>query len=223
MGSVPPEGCCRKCGETKPSSDFHKDKSRKDGIRPYCKACMKRYYEANAEKQRASAREWNRAHPNRVRAYVEAYRQRNPEAYKRWPKSKETQRAYKRSDKGRAVERAYYQRSRARGIVRPRNKPESITRMLQNHRRRANLAQSKGHYTARQWKALCDCFGHQCLVCGSSNITVDHVVPLDKQGSNSIDNLQPLCKPCNSSKGTKTTDYRDPVKLALFLSGLSSL
>jgi len=33
-------------------------------------------------------------------------------------------------------------------------------------------------------------------------------VPLIKGGSDSIDNLQPLCGYCNSSKGTRVIDYR---------------
>jgi 5-methylcytosine-specific restriction endonuclease McrA len=48
-----------------------------------------------------------------------------------------------------------------------------------------------------------------CLRCGSSeDITQDHVVPLSKGGRNHISNIQPLCRPCNSSKSSSVVDYR---------------
>lgn len=51
--------------------------------------------------------------------------------------------------------------------------------------------------------------GKSCLRCGSlDNISLDHVIPIYHNGENTIDNLQPLCRSCNSSKGTKIIDYR---------------
>ena len=47
---------CTKCGETKPLDDFHRDKTRAGGRRPYCKECVReyarRYYEDNRDKER---------------------------------------------------------------------------------------------------------------------------------------------------------------------------
>jgi len=47
--------------------------------------------------------------------------------------------------------------------------------------------------------------GYACRDCGStafSDLTVDHVIPVARGGSDSIDNLQTLCRSCNSKKGT---------------------
>jgi len=55
-----------------------------------------------------------------------------------------------------------------------------------------------------------DLHGHKCLCCGSyDNICIDHIVAVANGGLNEIENLQPLCRSCNSSKGAKTIDYRN--------------
>ena len=44
-----------------------------------------------------------------------------------------------------------------------------------------------------------------CVVCGASEpIEVDHIKPLSRGGHHRESNFQPLCKPCNRSKGAKT-------------------
>jgi len=55
---------CRSCGVEKPLSEFNKDKNRKDGHYPYCKACTairrskKRYY-----------KKWRETNPEKVKEY----------------------------------------------------------------------------------------------------------------------------------------------------------
>jgi hypothetical protein len=46
--------------------------------------------------------------------------------------------------------------------------------------------------------------GEFCANCGAGNrLTIDHIVPLSKGGSNDDDNLQLMCLPCNQRKGTR--------------------
>lgn len=53
-------------------------------------------------------------------------------------------------------------------------------------------------------------YGKKCLRCKSKeNICLDHITPISQGGDNEIENLQPLCKSCNSSKGTAKIDYRN--------------
>lgn len=48
-----------------------------------------------------------------------------------------------------------------------------------------------------------------CLCCGSSEkLSLDHVIPVNKNGPNTIENLQTLCLSCNSRKSDKIIDYR---------------
>ena len=56
--------------------------------------------------------------------------------------------------------------------------------------------------------------GNRCLKCGSkTNLTIDHVIPKSKGGSNSLDNYQTLCKCCNGIKGATYADYRNKINL----------
>ena len=51
--------------------------------------------------------------------------------------------------------------------------------------------------------------GNKCLKCGTKkSLTIDHIVPRAKGGSNDEDNLQTLCRTCNLEKGEKIIDYR---------------
>lgn len=49
--------------------------------------------------------------------------------------------------------------------------------------------------------------GHKCVLCGSTErLTLDHVVPLIRGGTNLDSNLRTLCEPCNHIKGSHRSD-----------------
>jgi 5-methylcytosine-specific restriction endonuclease McrA len=48
---------------------------------------------------------------------------------------------------------------------------------------------------------------HECVYCGSKkNLTVDHILPKSRGGSNTWTNLITCCSNCNRQKGDKTPD-----------------
>jgi 5-methylcytosine-specific restriction endonuclease McrA len=63
------------------------------------------------------------------------------------------------------------------------------------------------HFTANEWLDLADKTGKRCQSCGvglySVALTPDHIKPLSKGGSNTIDNIQVLCWNCNAKKGNR--------------------
>lgn len=61
------------------------------------------------------------------------------------------------------------------------------------------------------FEEICNEYGNKCLCCGQSKIdlTRDHIIPFENGGSDSKENIQPLCRSCNSKKGNRHfTDYR---------------
>lgn len=76
------------------------------------------------------------------------------------------------------------------------------------NRRRDQNKLSMSPLRQQDWDEVLKEQGDVCLVCRSPEITVDHICPISKGGNNSKDNLQPLCRSCNSSKGANTIDYR---------------
>src|SRR5258708_32692418 len=51
--------------------------------------------------------------------------------------------------------------------------------------------------------AVLDRDGHKCSYCGSTyDLTIDHIIPVAKGGTSTIENLRTLCGRCNMSKGS---------------------
>lgn len=73
---------------------------------------------------------------------------------------------------------------------------------------RIREAREKGTHTPEEWDALLQACQARCVKCWSSGVVKDHIIPVAKGGSDSIDNLQPLCATCNGAKGNEQKDYR---------------
>ena len=61
--------------------------------------------------------------------------------------------------------------------------------------------ESTGSITERDWQRALNRANGCCSYCGEkSKLTLDHVVPLSRGGTNTIGNVVPACQSCNSSK-----------------------
>jgi 5-methylcytosine-specific restriction endonuclease McrA len=159
------------------------------------KATQAAWYQKNKELIKARAAEWAKNNPERV-AEIQKKSQ---------GKHKERIRKYQR--KLYAVGTPARAKKNKRTAKWKKDNPE-VCRALEN-KRRAAKAESGGYFTAEEWFILCFAVGFRCLCCGEKrHLEADHVVPVSKGGPSWLWNIQPLCKPCNSSKGNKIVDYR---------------
>jgi 5-methylcytosine-specific restriction endonuclease McrA len=204
---------CNQCGQVKCHRAFHKDRTGSFGLRWRCKDCQRKYVEENNAQINERRREYNAERRDHFNEYRREHYRKNPEpknAYDRKyrqenaTKIKAYIREYKRTNE------AYQEKKRESYREYMRLHPEKSAEYF--HNRRAREQQATGSFTSREWKKLCKHYNYTCLHCGKREpeikLTVDHVIPLSVGGTNSIDNIQPLCQSCNSSKGITIADYR---------------
>lgn len=77
--------------------------------------------------------------------------------------------------------------------------------------RRIRKSNALGGHTLGDWNKLKTQYNFTCPSCKKSEpeikLTEDHIIPLTKGGSDNIENIQPLCKVCNSRKYTNIIKY----------------
>lgn len=177
---------CTKCDKTKSVRKFHRDKSAKDNYTRRCKVCISAY--DRSEKGRSATKRHSRTDK----------RKQSNKQYNQSEKGKQSRKQFNQSEKGKQVTERYTQSERGQQL-----------RRTASAKRRAIKNNAEGSYTQDEWDALCAKYDYKCVSYHKKKpLTVDHIKPLSKGGTNYISNIQPLCSPCNLSKGTKATDYR---------------
>lgn len=184
---------CRKCGQEKPTTEFHKDKATRDGLRTKCKSCVKIYDDSIKEKRDARGKEIYRADPALKIQKTRKYHLDNPE----W--SKKTLREWHQKNKVRRSEKV---------IERFNNDPEfrayrKKTSAEGNRKRRALLANCYVEYNIDYGNLLAS-YKNSCYICNVKLVPEilhwDHFMPLSKGGAHSSENLRPTCFKCNVRK-----------------------
>jgi len=96
------------------------------------------------------------------------------------------------------------------------NREKILAIRRKSQRKIAKALKIAGFITKEKRKEIYTRDEFKCLACGSDTfLTIDHINPIQKGGKTVDDNLQTLCRSCNSKKQNKMIDYRFiPVSIA---------
>lgn len=110
--------------------------------------------------------------------------------------------------------RAYHEKTDAQKAKQYQHQKEwrAKNRERFNHEARPGIRLRRSKEYLQHWEHIVWKYGEQCLCCGATDraLCFDHVVPLSMNGENHITNGQPLCRQCNTFKGSvdPQKDYR---------------
>jgi 5-methylcytosine-specific restriction endonuclease McrA len=188
----------------------------------YYREYTKTYQQEHSEERREYKQAWYQANKERYKEYAQRKRRKAPpkQRQKRNKMTREQRKlrkkAYREScaEQIRTYNQAYYRSheeyNRNRRKLYLQSHPEKFK--VYYNVRRTRKTQAGGSFTFQQWEELKVYYSHTCLCCGRQEpditLTVDHVTPISRGGTSNIDNIQPLCLSCNSSKKDNIIDYR---------------
>lgn len=194
---------CYNCGKTKPASQFSRNRRSPDGLHYWCKKCANQYLKEYRAKQ------------------PDYQPSTKPKTCNQCGETKSASEFWEHKGHVDGLATSCKQCSRLNDRKRyhenPKRKIENNRRWRQgnldiwnamNQRRRARKEQVPGEYTPEDIEIILAEQKGRCVYCGIGildDYTVDHIIPLSRSGStNWPNNIQLLCRSCNSSKNDKT-------------------
>lgn len=219
---------CTKCGEEKDISEYNKCKKSKDGLNWRCKNCVNEYHRLrNSNPEIKEKLKLQRKSP-KWSEYYRLYRE-NPDnkekekERKQSDKYKEYSKQHNKSESHKISRKKY--NSSPHGIQKAkelnatphakevrkiyRTTPAGkISSRRKEHKRRLSEISTECTLTLLQWEKILETQGNKCAICGkrfckSRPPTQDHIVPVSQGGGLTFENVQALCKSCNSAKSDK--------------------
>lgn len=197
---------CRKCRKEYPIHFFSKHPHGKDGYLNNCKFCLN-----------LADRERYKLNPRKYLDANEKWRKKNPEKHNRCSRNWSA----KNRDRSNAIKRNWRLRNPEKSAQATRNwqknNPEKVNAhgrrwrkenhekwSLINRRNQYRRKQAEGYFTNDDWQNILKIHNNSCVFCGTKdNITIDHIIPLSRGGTNWPENLEPLCFTCNTRKHNK--------------------
>ena len=176
---------CSKCNKRKPRTEFYPRPDRKSGVVSWCKSCKSK-----------SSGEYRSINRDKL----------NVDSRRRYHADRDNRKAKTRADYHKNV----YQR-REHDRVRSGTPKRMEQRAGAQARRQGKIAAQRGTVTL----GLYDLISIQAAVCfycvekfnhSDRSPTVDHIIPISRDGRHDDSNLVAACSYCNDSKGAKTGD-----------------
>lgn len=196
MADLTASKTCNKCGISKPLTDFHKLKTVKDGRKGDCAKCCN-----------AASRKWRQENPETAKACVDGWRERNAETYSEYKRRADREYRIENLDKIKAhrASRADYI---AESLAAWKTANRERVRDYERKRRAAVRGSSIGEI---DFSDVWEKSGGHCVLCGAGmdrslswpdrlSVSLDHIIPLAKQGPHVTENVQYVHLVCNMRK-----------------------
>lgn|SRR5574340_182965 len=184
---------CSKCKLAKPTTEFSKNISSRDGLCSSCKSCRSlahaAWRAANPDKAKANMNKWVANNREKHNASTVAWRKDNP-----W-KQKECSAKWRLANP---------ERQKAATAAWCAANPEA--KRVHDQNRRSRKLANGGRLSPGIADRLFKLQRGKCACCHASiedGNHIDHVIPLALGGPNEDWNVQLLCQACNRSKGAK--------------------
>jgi 5-methylcytosine-specific restriction endonuclease McrA len=149
----------------------------------------------------------------RYKEYIKKYQQSE--------KFKEAQKKYQQSEKFKEAQKKY-QKTESYKLNKQTYKKTPIAKqqkIIDSNKRREAKNNCIHSFTREEWKQKCDAVNGVCQNCnkyiGTDKLTLDHIFPISKANEEfkltgikrvyTINDVQPLCRTCNSIKNNKIT------------------
>ncbi|KKL12091.1 hypothetical protein LCGC14_2539250 [marine sediment metagenome] len=244
---------CSGCKKTKQYKNFNKNKNSFDGLQQYCRDCQKEYRLNNKERYNESAKKWyrkntkyclelkkkwveqnqERTKQNRASWYKnnrdksllssKKWRENNPEKVKDNSKSwnNKNKEYISQKDKERYNNNKEYFSNKNKKWC--KENPEKARE--RGKRRRAKKKNINENYTITDEQITLKEFNYKCYNCESNNkLEIDHHLCLNDGYPLTLQNAVILCKPCNSSKGSKSpNNFYSKIKLQILQNKLQKI
>lgn len=209
---------CSKCKITRPTSEFVKKSTAKDGMHSNCKVCthatlaayrlknaekIKAYRDTHKDMARSASAEWSSKNKDRKKATNAKYRKSNRDKIKankaRW---------YAENRERLLAESVEWKKAnpeRVKAIQARYNAKRPELRRIINQNRRAKVLQCGGRLSVDLAEKLLLLQKGRCAFCRlplGADYHLDHIMPLALGGSNKDSNMQLLHKHCNQKKSS---------------------
>lgn len=179
------------------------------------------YYHQNAERLQEQNALWRSTHVEQVRQTQKTYHQEHKDEIAKKQQEYLQHHVEERSEYNHQYHithydiilrnhRLYYLRHKeeddAKHSLYQKEHPEIS--QVGHEQYRARLFNSEGSFTVDEFRQKCLEYNNSCAYCKQEceSLTVDHVIPLSKGGSNYISNIVPACLSCNSKKRDLSVD-----------------